>query len=186
MKLLKRILLGLLFLIALLLIIALFVPKEILVSRSIQINRPQTEVFNYVKQLNNQTKYGVWWKADPKMKITTTGTDGQVGFVHAWDSKDENVGAGQQKIIALDSSASKSKISIELKFIRPFESVNPSYIATNSIAGNKQTEVTWAITSKMPYPLNLMGALMNMEEMLGNDLEKGLKNLKVLLEKEDY
>ena len=64
--------------------------------------------------------------------------------------------------------------------------MNPSYIATNSIEGNKQTEVTWAITSKMPYPLNLMGALMNMEEMLGNDLEKGLKNLKVLLEKEDY
>jgi hypothetical protein len=64
--------------------------------------------------------------------------------------------------------------------------VNPSYIETNSIEGNKQTEVTWAITSKMPYPFNLMGALMNMEEILGSDLEKGLKNLKMLLEKEDY
>jgi hypothetical protein len=31
-----------------------------------------------------------------------------------------------------------------------------------------------------------MGAVMNMEDMLGSDLEKGLKNLKVLLEKEDY
>lgn len=186
MKLLKRILLGLLFIIALLLIIALFIPKEILVSRSIKINRAQSEVFYYVKQLKNQPKYGVWWKADPNMKITTSGTDGQVGFVHGWDSKDENVGAGQQKIIALDSSARKSKIDIELKFIRPFESINPSYIETKSIAADKQTEVTWAITSKMPYPFNLMGALMNMEEMLGSDLEKGLKNLKVLLEKEDY
>jgi hypothetical protein len=35
----------------------------------------------------------------------------------------------------------------------------------------------------MPYPFNLMGAVINMEEMLGNDLEKGLKNLKRLLEK---
>jgi hypothetical protein len=185
MKLLKRILLGLLFLIALLLIIALFIPKETLVRRSIRINRAQTEVFNYVKQLKNQPEYGVWWRADPNMKITTSGTDGQVGFVHGWDSKDENVGAGQQKIIAINSSTYKSKISIELKFIRPFKSVNPSYIQTKTFAP-KQTEVAWAITSKMPYPFNLMGALMNMEEMLGSDLEKGLNNLKVLLEKEDY
>lgn len=182
MKLLKRILLGLLFLIALLLIIALFIPKSIEVKRSVFINRPQSEVFNYVKLLKNQPAYGVWWKADPNMKITTTGTDGRVGFVHAWDSKDENVGAGQQKIIAIDSSSRRSKLSIALKFIRPFESVNPSYIQTDAIA-IKQTEVTWSITSKMPYPFNLMGAVMNMEEMLGSDLEKGLKNLKRILEK---
>jgi hypothetical protein len=167
-------------------VVALFVPTETMVRRSITINQEQGAVFHYVSQLKNQTKYGVWWKADPNMKITTKGTDGNVGFVHAWDSKDENVGAGQKKIIAIDSSARKSKISIELKFIRPFESVNPSYIETNSIAADKQTEVTWAITSKMPYPFNLMGALMNMEEMLGSDLEKGLNNLKMLLEKEDY
>jgi hypothetical protein len=56
---------------------------------------------------------------------------------------------------------------------------------TKQEASNK-TEVVWSITSKMPYPFNLMGAVMNMEDMLGSDLEKGLKNLKVLLEKEDY
>ena len=116
------------------------------------------------------------------MKITTSGTDGRVGFVHAWDSKDENVGAGQQKIIAIDSSARNSKLTIELKFIRPFESTNPSFIQTTQTAP-QQTKVTWSITSKMPYLFNLMGAAMNMEEMLGKDLEKGLKNLKRLLEK---
>jgi hypothetical protein len=35
----------------------------------------------------------------------------------------------------------------------------------------------------MPYPMNLLGAVMNMEKMLGDDLEQGLKNLKVILEK---
>ncbi|MFM6945511.1 MAG: SRPBCC family protein [Flavobacteriales bacterium] len=185
MKLIKKILFGLLILIGILLVVALFVPTETMVRRSITINQEQGAVFHYVSQLKNQTKYGVWWKADPNMKITTKGTDGSVGFVHAWDSKDENVGAGQQKITSIDSSARSSKLGIELKFIRPFESVNPSYIQTDLVAAT-QTKVTWAITSKMPYPLNLMGAIMNMEEMLGNDLEKGLNNLKVLLEKEDY
>lgn len=182
MKILKRIFIGFLILVGLLLLVALFIPTQIEVKRQIKIDRSQAEVFNYVSMLHNQPTYGVWWKADPKMKITTTGTDGRVGFVHAWDSKDENVGAGQQKITAIDSSERRSRLTIELKFIRPFESVNPSYIETASIA-TKKTKVTWSITSNMPYPMNLMGAIMNMEEMLGSDLEKGLKNLKSILEK---
>ena len=110
MKLLKRILLGLLFIIALLLIIALFIPKEILVSRSIKINRAQSEVFDYVKQLKNQPKYGVWWKADPNMKITTSGTDGEVGFVHGWDSKDEKSVLGSKKLSRLIAVHAKAKL----------------------------------------------------------------------------
>jgi hypothetical protein len=35
----------------------------------------------------------------------------------------------------------------------------------------------------MPYPGNLMTLFIDMEEALGKDLEKGLKNLKRLLEK---
>jgi hypothetical protein len=35
----------------------------------------------------------------------------------------------------------------------------------------------------MPYPMNIMLPFMNMEEMLGGDLENGLKNLKNILEK---
>jgi hypothetical protein len=35
----------------------------------------------------------------------------------------------------------------------------------------------------MPYPMNLMLPFMNMEQMLGKDLQDGLNNLKVVLEK---
>lgn len=178
----KKILLALLVLIGILLLVALFVPTEIEVKRTSNIARAQTEVFAYIRLLKNQPKYGVWWKADPNMKITTSGTDGRVGFVHAWDSKDENVGAGQQKILKLNADSLQSRMDIELKFIRPFESTNPSFIQTSQTAP-QQTKVTWSITSKMPYPFNLMGVAMNMEEMLGKDLEKGLKDLKRLLEK---
>ncbi len=182
MRILKKILLGLLVLIGILLLVALFIPTEIEVKRTTNIARAQNEVFAYIRLLENQPKYGVWWKADPNMKIAKTGTDGQVGFVHAWDSKDENVGAGQQKILKVQADSLQSKMDIELKFIRPFESTNPSFMKTSQMAP-QQTKVEWSITSKMPYPFNLMGAFMNMEEMLGNDLEKGLKNLKRLLEK---
>ncbi|MFM1810256.1 MAG: hypothetical protein RLZZ382_1481 [Bacteroidota bacterium] len=169
-------------LIAVLLIVALFIPEQILVKREIAINRNQIEVFDYVKHLKNQEKYGVWWKADPKMKITTSGIDGTVGYIHAWKSTDDNVGVGQQIIMSLHEDSTSCKMEIELKFIKPFKSNNPSYMSTESISKNT-TNVTWAITNNMPYPMNLLGAVMNMEKMLGDDLEQGLKNLKVILEK---
>jgi hypothetical protein len=182
MRILKRILMVLIGLIAVLLIIALFIPEQIVVIRKIVIERNQTDVFDYVKHLKNQEKYGVWWKADPKMKITAIGIDGTVGYIHAWKSTDDNVGEGQQKIMSLHEDSTSCKMEIELKFIKPFKSNNPSYMSTESISKNT-TKVTWAITNNMPYPMNLLGAVMNMEKMLGDDLEQGLKNLKVILEK---
>ncbi len=182
MRRLKRILMVLIGLIAVLLIVALFIPEQTVVIRKIVIDRNQTEVFDYVKHLKNQEKYGVWWKADPNMKITAYGTDGSVGYIHAWKSTDDNVGEGQQKIISLHEDSTSSKMDIELKFIKPFKSNNPSYMSTESVSRNS-TKVTWAITNNMPYPMNLLGAVMNMEKMLGDDLDQGLKNLKVILEK---
>jgi hypothetical protein len=35
----------------------------------------------------------------------------------------------------------------------------------------------------MPYPMNIMLVFMNMDEILGKDLETGLNNLKGVLEK---
>jgi hypothetical protein len=116
------------------------------------------------------------------MKINTKGKDGTIGYVHAWKSEDDNVGEGQQRIVNLVLGSKKSRLDIELKFIKPFESINPSYMSTEFIS-EKKSKVTWSITSNMPYPFNLFGAVMNMEERLGNDLNKGLKNLKVILEK---
>jgi hypothetical protein len=46
------------------------------------------------------------------------------------------------------------------------------------------TTVKWGFNGEMKYPMNLMMLTMNMEKMLGPDLENGLKNLKTLLEKQ--
>jgi hypothetical protein len=52
---------------------------------------------------------------------------------------------------------------------------------TEAISPN-QTKVKWGFDGKMPYPMNLMLPIMNMEEMLGKDLQDGLNNLKAVLE----
>ena len=179
MNLLKRLFYWLVFLVLLALFVALFLPTDFKVERSAIVNQPRDTVFNFVKYLKNQEIYGVWWKADPKMKKEYTGTDAQPGFIAAWSSNNSDVGSGQQKIMAIQEG---KRIDIELQFFEPFESSNKSFISTQNIGANN-TRVSWGISGQMPYPYNLMGLFMNMEETLGQDLEKGLKNLKRALEK---
>lgn len=179
MKIIKRLLFWSIFLIGIVLIIALFLPTQFSVKRSVMIVQPADSVFQYVKQLKNQELYSVWWKADPQMKKTYTGADGEVGFISAWKSKQAEVGAGQQKIVAIEEG---KRIDLELTFIEPFESTNDAYMSTTALDA-KNTRVSWSINGEMPYPMNITGLFIDMEQTLGEDLEKGLKNLKRILEK---
>jgi hypothetical protein len=44
------------------------------------------------------------------------------------------------------------------------------------------SKVKWGFFGKIKYPMNFMLLLMDMDAMLGKDLEGGLTNLKKLLE----
>ncbi|HEY1022377.1 MAG TPA: polyketide cyclase, partial [Flavisolibacter sp.] len=96
MKILKRILFGIVALVAVLLLIALFVNKDYRVERSVSINKPKEQVFSFVKRAKNQDQFNKWIQADPQVKKTYRGEDGTVGFVYAWESKE--VGKGEQEI----------------------------------------------------------------------------------------
>ena len=179
MKVLKKILIVLVILIALPLIIALFVNGEYAVVRDVTINKPKPEVFDYIKYLRNQDNFSVWNQMDPNMKKGLTGTDGEVGAVASWESDVDSVGKGEQEIIKI---ADGERIDFELRFKEPFESTDYAYFTTEAV-GDNQTRVQWGFNGKMPYPMNLMMLFMNMEEMLAPDLERGLANLKVVMEK---
>ncbi|SHE81967.1 SRPBCC family protein [Pedobacter caeni] len=179
MKILKVILGGIVLIVVLLLIVALFVKKDYAVEREITINKPKSQVFEYIKLLKNQDLYSVWLKRDPAAKKEYKGTDGTVGFVAAWESKDKNVGKGEQEIIKITG---EERIDMKLRFKEPFESNDDAYMITESVS-ETQTKVKWGFKGRMKYPMNLMLLCWDMEGMLGKDLQKGLDDLKVILEK---
>ncbi len=164
--------------IAALLIAGLFVPKGMKATREIVINKPNAEVFNYVKQLKNQDDYSKWGSMDPNMKKDYKGTDATVGFVSAWEGN-KKVGVGEQEITGIKEG---KKLSTELRFIKPFKSVAQSSMTTEAI-DNNSTKVSWGFEGSMNYPMNVMKLFMNMEKAIGNDFSTGLNNLKTLLEK---
>ena len=158
----------------------LFIKNEYVVKREIIINKPQEEVFNYIKYLKNQDNFSVWATMDPDMKKDYKGTDATVGFVSSWESKREDVGKGEQEIIAIKEG---ERVDYELRFIEPFEAKDHAYISTESVGAN-QTKVTWGFDGKMKYPFNAMLVIMDMDKMLGDQLMQGLNNLKTVLEKQ--
>lgn len=171
MKILKKILITLGALIALLLIIALFVPKDFTSKAEITINKPKQEVFEYIKYVKNQDNFGTWQLSDPGMKTTSEGTDGTVGFKYSWVS--EKLGNGSQTITHIEEG---KRMDSELDF--GFGDPAKGFIVLKEISPD-QTSVTWGVSGRSPYPWNLMGLFMSMD----GDFEKGLKNLKNILEK---
>lgn len=179
MNILKGIVFLILGVIVLALIVALFVKKEYTVEREITINKSRQEVYDYIKYLKNQNNFSKWAKMDPAMKTEFRGTDGTVGFVSAWESAKKDVGKGEQEIKNLTDG---HRLDTEIRFIKPFESTCSAYMTTEDLGANACT-VKWVFNGKMNYPMNLMCLFMNMDKMIGGDLQIGLTNLKKIMEK---
>lgn len=178
MKIFKIILSGLLVLIVIVLITALFVRKEYIVTREVVIDRPIGSVFDFVKHIKNQDLYNKWVMTDPAMKKTFSGKDGTMGFRYDWDGNDE-AGQGEQEITDL---VENKKVEISIHFIRPFEGNATNTITTDEINDNK-TKVVSLFQSKVAYPMNFMLLLVDIDGVMGKDLELTLQNLKRHLEK---
>lgn len=180
MKILKAIGITLAVIIGAFLLVALFVKKDYSVVRETTINKPNQQVFEYIKYLKNQDYYSKWNMMDPAMTKTYRGTDGTVGFVATWDSQKEDVGAGEQEIKKITEG---ERMDFELRFIRPFEATESAYMTTSAVSQN-ETKVTWGFNGHMNYPMNMMLLFMDFDKMLGDDLSTGLTNLKTVLEQQ--
>ncbi|MFN3555100.1 MAG: SRPBCC family protein [Bacteroidales bacterium] len=178
MKLLKRILLAVVIIIAIPFVAAIFVKKDYQIEREILIYAPAYEIFDFIRYLENQDSFSKWGSMDPDMIQTYRGVDGTVGAISAWESEDRNVGKGEQEITSIVDG---ERIEYELRFIEPFQSTSQAWMTTTPV-DESTTLVQWGFKGRMPYPMNLMLLLMNFDKMLGDDLQHGLDNLKKQME----
>jgi len=161
------------------LLVAMLMGKHMRIEKSIAINRPLQQVFDYVKYVRNHDNFSVWATMDPDMKKEYRGIDGQRGFVFAWDSsKKRNVGAGEQEIKNITEGKS---IEHELRFIRPMQNVAQAKFVFEPASANS-TKVQWILDCPIKFPSNAMKPMI--QGMLGKQLETGLQNLKNVLEKQ--
>jgi hypothetical protein len=164
----------------LILIIALFTRKGIQTSAAIVIDKPQQQVFDYLTIMKNQENYNAWLMVDPHMTKTYTGTDGQPGFIMAWDSKNKKDGKASQRIVNLSVP---ENIDIELIFESPVPS-KAHYRFELTPVSEKQTQVTWVYEGNPApyYWLRVSQLLLRLKKRVDQYMQISLKNLKNILE----
>lgn len=164
--------------IILIFVLNLLMGKEMRIEKNIVINKSSKQVFDFLKITKNQDRFSVWNMADPTMKKEYKGIDGEVGFVYKWESEtNKNVGAGEQQITNIEEGKS---IGYEVRFFKPMKNVASVKFILSSDNLDKTT-VTWLFYGPTKFPMTLFKPIF--QNMLGKDLEKGLANLKGVLEK---
>ena len=161
----------------LLLILYLLAPSGYDVSRTIEIHKPSSEVFDYLKYLKNQDQWSPWGKRDPNMKKDFSGTDGTVGAISRWEGNKE-VGSGEQEIKHIEEGR---RIETELRFLKPWKSTSDAYMEVEPL-GAGSSRVRWGFKGKNGFPMRFMMLFMNMDKMIGGDFEEGLATLKNQME----
>lgn len=160
----------------LIIILGIIAPKTYDVNRSIVVNKPLAEVYNYLKFIKNQDQWSPWAEKDPNMKKTFTGTDGEVGFVSAWVGN-KDVGSGEQELTGFTEN---KEVASQLRFLKPWKSTSDAYLRVEEAA--EGTKVIWGFTGYNKFPISIMMLFMNMDKAVGGDFEQGLAKLKNILE----
>ncbi len=163
-------------LLALLVIFIAFRPSEYTVTRTGKMQAPPAQVFEQVNDFRKWTAWSPWENIDPNLQRTHSGAAQGVGAKYHWVG-DKNVGEGEMTIT---ESRPSDLIRIKLEFIKPFASICDT-LFTFQPEGD-QTVMTWKMEGKHSFMPKAMCLFMNMDKMLGDQFEKGLANMKGLVE----
>ena len=170
------ILAGAVVVIAILCVMVALQPAEFKLSRSTTIAAPPAEPFAQVNDFHHWGSWSPWAKLDPSMKTTFDGPPAGEGAVYSW-SGNNKVGEGRMTLI---TSKPAELIRITLEFFRPWKATNLTEFTFQP--EGQGTRVTWTMTGTNNFMAKAFHLIMNMEKLVGPDFEKGLAQLKAVVE----
>lgn len=171
----KKILIGVVAVIAILVIVGFILPGTVHVERSVVIDAPPAKVFPHLCDFEATQKWSPWAERDPNMSNEFTGTACSVGHSHKWSGNDK-VGTGTQTVTKIEKDA---RVETDLDFGE--QGLAKAFITVQ--AEGEGSKVTWGFDSDMG--MNPIGRWFGlaMDGMIGGDYEAGLAKLKAIAEK---
>ena len=174
MKILLKIAGGLAVLVLLLVVVAFFLPRAYRVERSVVINAKPEAVHAQVAVLRAWKGWSAWHERDPQMKLDYSEQTTGVGAWASWISKNE--GNGKMTI----TEQSPTKVLYHLEFPDQGFQSNGSMELVPDSGG---VRLVWAGVGDLGMnPMNRWFGLF-LDNLLGKDFERGLANLKMVVEK---
>jgi uncharacterized protein YndB with AHSA1/START domain len=154
--------------------VGLFLPNYYSVKRSMVIDASPEKVHEYVGDLSKWEKWSPWEEEDPTLVVTLGEKTSGVGASESWVS-DSGDGA-----ITITESSPSSGVKYDLLFNGgEYESEGS---ITYEALPEERTKVTWAMSGDMGKSVTGGYFALLMDSMVGNMFDKGLVNLKRVVE----
>ncbi len=173
----KKIILPVLAILAVFVAFVALQDPNYVISREAKIQAPVEKVWPYLNNSKLAEKWAPWLEIDPDARMTYSGPAAGVGSQASWDGG-KQLGTCSATI---SESVPHQKVGIQLEYVKPYEMKQYSeYLVASS--GN-ETTVTWRVTGQNNFMGRFICLFMSMDKMVGGMFEKGLSNLKALVEK---
>lgn len=175
-----NVLIGVAAVLVLFLAVAATRPAAYHVERKLEVAAPADRVFGVLNDLRQFAGVFVLFgspldEIEPDMQKTFDGPDAGVGQSCAWSGK--KAGTGK---LTIEESVPPGKVGMKLEFVEPMTSTAICALTlTGTTAGSS---ITWSMNGNHNFIGKAFGIFVNMDKMLGADIEKGLARLKTVTE----
>ena len=158
------------------LVLCLIGPKKVQVERSITIKAPAQIVKVQLTDFKFfQEQWSPWTEKDPNMKTSFEGEIGLPGSKFSWEGNKE-VGAGSMELISINGDSILQKIN----FTAPQKGGGNVYLVAQP--NGDSTHVVWGMKFDVGFISRAVMLFMNMDKMIGDHYDTGLKKLKTVIE----
>lgn len=149
-------------------------PDRVHVERSIRIDRPAPQIYDVIEGFARFNQWSPWFELDPDADYVYEGPTRGVGARLRWSGDPDTAGSGVQEIVAVQPNRS---VTSTLDF------GEQSAVATFTlIPDGASTQVVWGFDTNFDGDLVGRWVGLFMDRLIGPDYEKGLGNLKHLVE----
>ena len=156
-------------------IAAYMLPRQVHVDRSITINAPREAVFERINGYATFNQWSPWFDLDPNARYTYEGPAAGVGAKIIWVGDPSTLGSGSQVITA---SQAGERVAADVDFGQGSLAKQVITLAADGTG----TKVTWGMDVDLGMnPLYRYFGL-GFDGMIGKDFDKGLANLKRVVE----
>jgi hypothetical protein len=152
-------------------------PAEFKVARSATFKATPAAVFEQVNDFHKWQAWSPWAKLDPNARGVYDGPSSGESSTFSWEGNSD-VGEGNMTIV---ESKPNELVRIRLEFIEPFAATND--VTMKVEPQGDDTKLTWSMEGKNNFFGKAIGLVMDCEKMCGDDFEKGLANMKAIVEK---
>lgn len=175
MKILKRILIGVVVIVIGIFIVAATRPNTYTVERSMKINAAPEKIFPYLISWKKGLEWSAWDRTEENVKRTFTGSESGMGAVYEFEGKKSGHGK-----LSFKNIVPNEEVKIDLTFFKPMQGSNA--VTYSLKRDGAETIMKYHMTGPAPIIARIIWLFADMDKFMGDKFNQSMQNLKIIVE----